>query len=70
MSRSTQQGTPAGSRLPTPGRRQFLQIAAAGGAAVVLSAAPGTAWAAPPLDGPEATCWWWTAAGRMRLRPR
>lgn len=32
---------------PTPGRRQFLQLAAAGGAAVVLSAAPGTAWAAP-----------------------
>ena len=32
---------------PTPGRRQFLQLAAAGGAAVVLSAAPGAAWAAP-----------------------
>ncbi|MCO4250330.1 alkaline phosphatase family protein [Pseudarthrobacter raffinosi] len=47
MSRSPQQGTPASSRLSTPGRRQFLQIAAAGGAAVVLSAAPGTAWAAP-----------------------
>lgn len=31
----------------TPGRRQFLQLAAAGGAAVVLSAAQGTAWAAP-----------------------
>ena len=35
------------SARPTPGRRQFLQFAAAGGAAVVLSAAPGTAWAAP-----------------------
>ena len=32
---------------PTPGRRQFLQLAAAGGAAVLLSAAPGAAWAAP-----------------------
>ena len=32
---------------PTPGRRQFLQLAAAGGAAVVLSAAQGTAWAVP-----------------------
>ncbi|MEQ4519489.1 alkaline phosphatase family protein [Pseudarthrobacter sp. B907] len=35
------------NNLPTPGRRQFLQLAAAGGAAVVLSAAPGAAWAAP-----------------------
>jgi hypothetical protein len=35
--------TPAGTRHPAPGRRQFLQFAAAGGAAVVLSAAPGTA---------------------------
>ncbi|MEW1920523.1 alkaline phosphatase family protein [Pseudarthrobacter oxydans] len=34
----------------TPGRRQFLQLAAAGGAAVVLSAAPGTAWAAPAAE--------------------
>jgi hypothetical protein len=33
--------------MSTPGRRQFLQLAAAGSAAVVLSAAPGTAWAAP-----------------------
>lgn len=34
----------------TPGRRQFLQLAAAGGAAVVLSAAQGTAWAAPAAE--------------------
>ncbi|TQJ38514.1 secreted protein [Arthrobacter sp. SLBN-112] len=34
----------------TPGRRQFLKLAAAGGAAVVLSAAPGTAWAAPAAE--------------------
>lgn len=33
--------------LPTPGRRQFLKIAAAGGAAVVLSSGQGEAWAAP-----------------------
>jgi hypothetical protein len=39
--------TYSASARPTPGRRQFLQFAAAGGAAVVLSAAPGTAWAAP-----------------------
>lgn len=39
--------TGEGSSRPTPGRRQFLQLAAAGGAAVVLSAAQGTAWAAP-----------------------
>ncbi|WLQ07468.1 alkaline phosphatase family protein [Arthrobacter oryzae] len=38
--------SPATTRS-TPGRRQFLQLAAAGGAAVVLSAAQGTAWAAP-----------------------
>lgn len=31
----------------TAGRRQFLQLAAAGGAAVLLSSAPGAAWAAP-----------------------
>ncbi|MGY4541391.1 hypothetical protein ACVWY0_001300 [Arthrobacter sp. UYNi723] len=47
MSRSPQPGALAGTTLSTPGRRQFLQIAAAGGAAVVLSAAQGTAWAAP-----------------------
>ncbi|MEN8583172.1 alkaline phosphatase family protein [Burkholderia sp. RS01] len=47
MSRSPQQGAPASNRISTPGRRQFLQVAAAGGAAVVLSAAQGTAWAAP-----------------------
>lgn len=35
------------STRPTPGRRHFLQLAAAGGAAVVLSSAPGAAWAAP-----------------------
>ncbi|MCB5273973.1 hypothetical protein BJG92_01499 [Arthrobacter sp. SO5] len=35
------------SNRPTPGRRQFLQLAAAGGTAVVLSAGQGTAWAAP-----------------------
>ena len=47
MSPSPQPGAPTGNRLSTPGRREFLQIAAAGGAAVVLSAAQGTAWAAP-----------------------
>lgn len=47
MNRPTQPGTPASNRMSTPGRRQFLQLAAAGSAAVVLSAAPGTAWAAP-----------------------
>jgi hypothetical protein len=47
VSGSPQQGTPANHRISTPGRRQFLQFAAAGGAAVVLSAAQGTAWAAP-----------------------
>ncbi|WP_223992748.1 alkaline phosphatase family protein [Arthrobacter sp. NicSoilB11] len=33
-----------------PGRRQFLKLAAAGGSAVVLSAAHGAAWAAPAAE--------------------
>ncbi|MFJ6027958.1 alkaline phosphatase family protein [Pseudarthrobacter sp. NPDC092424] len=40
-------GGQATHALPTPGRRQFLKVAAAGGAAVVLSSAQGEAWAAP-----------------------
>ncbi len=43
----------AGQESPptTPGRRQFLQLAAAGGAATMLSAMPGVAWAAPAAAG-------------------
>jgi len=41
---------PGTKKSSTPGRRQFLQLAAAGGAAVVLSTAQGTAWAAPSTD--------------------
>jgi ectonucleotide pyrophosphatase/phosphodiesterase family member 5 len=33
-----------------PDRRQFLRLAGAGSAAVVLSAAPGTSWASPTAD--------------------
>lgn len=47
MNQSPQQRMLASNRPSTPGRRQFLKFAAAGGAAVVLSSAQGTAWAAP-----------------------
>ncbi|WP_115789072.1 alkaline phosphatase family protein [Arthrobacter silvisoli] len=36
---------------PRTSRRQFLRLASAGGAAVVLSALPGTSWAASPDSG-------------------
>lgn len=54
MSRTTQRADSAAATnrtRTTPGRRQFLQLAAAGGAAVMLSAVPGTAWAAPASTG-------------------
>ncbi|GAB4100692.1 alkaline phosphatase family protein [Sinomonas halotolerans] len=41
--------SPAGSAAWTTGRRDFLRLAAAGGAGIVLSASAGTAWAAPAV---------------------